>query len=112
MTPTAGRVDVAIGRAGGLLSPPPGAGRADVVALVDGLDAAAAGRLAAAAAVVVGRLGGIPFLRGEARAGFVSSLDLTVVGLPSPARTSLDVSSAGGVPTGVSVSTDAMIVWA
>ena len=111
LTPTAGRVEVAIGLAGGLLSPPPGAGRVAVVVLVEGLDAAAAGRLAAIAVVVVGRLGGTPFLRGEAGVGLLSSLALTVVGLPPPDRTSLEVSSAGGEPTGVSVSIDAMIVW-
>lgn len=76
-----------------------------------GLCADAAGRLAAAAVVVVGRLGGMPFLRGEAGCGLTSSLDLTVVGLPPPDGTSLDVSSAGGASTGVSVSTDAMVAW-
>lgn len=77
-----------------------------------GLGADAAGRLAAAAVVVVvGRLGGMPFLRGEAGCSLMSSLDLTVVGLPPPDSTSLDASSAGGVPTGVSVSTDAMAAW-
>ena len=58
-------LEVAIGRAGGLLKPPPVVGRVVDAVLLTVLEAVAAGAFAA----VVGRLGGMPFLRGDDTAG-------------------------------------------
>ena len=94
-----------IGRVGGLLKPPPGVGRAVDTVLPAVLEAVGTGAFAA----VVGRLGGIPFLRGDDTAGLRSSLDLLLsVGLSPPESNSSTLSSAGGVCKGASSTVEAI----
>ena len=95
--------EVAIGRAGGLLRPLP------VVERALDVGAEASARLM----VVVGRFGGIPFLLGEETIALWPSLELVsrviIFGLSPPERVWGSLSSAGGVPKGVSVSAEAMV---